>query len=106
MIAQARQLAFGRFAGDRVVKLALSIPSDGSRSDTSMDQLIYHLEVDVSRERPPTPRNIRTHYVTVSVDDRPNLTSADNEARNLAAWMVWHVRGPMVTAVRIVEVEL
>jgi len=40
------------------------------------------------------------------VDDRPNLTSADIEARNLAAWMCWHVRGSMVTAVRIVTVEL
>lgn len=68
--------------------------------------LVYELEVDVARERPPTARNTRTHHVTVAVDDRPNLTAADNEARNLAAWMCWHVRGPMVTAVRIVSVEL
>lgn len=71
-----------------------------------MGHLIYHLEVDVARERPPTPRNVKTHYVTVAVPDRPNLTSADNEARNLAAWMCWYIRGPMVTAVRIMEVEL
>ena len=71
-----------------------------------MDMLTYDLEVDVVRDRDARPWLARTHYVTVAVDDRPSLTSADNEARNLAAWMCWHVRGEMVTAVRIMSVEL
>ena len=58
------------------------------------------------RDRDVRPWRERTHYVTVAVDDRASLTSADIEARNLAAWMCWHVRGSMVTAVRIVAVEL
>jgi hypothetical protein len=68
--------------------------------------LVYDLEVDVVRDRAVRPWRERTHYVTVAVDDQPNLTIADNEARNLAAWMCWHVRGNMVTAVRIVRCEL
>jgi hypothetical protein len=68
--------------------------------------LVYELEVDVVRERAIRPWRGRTHYVTVAVDDRPDLTCADNEARNLAAWMCWHVRGEMVTTVRITSVEL
>lgn len=66
-----------------------------------MDSLIFDLEVDVVRERDVRPWRERTHHVRVAVDDRPSLTSAENEARNLAAWMCWHVRGEMVTAVRI-----
>lgn len=69
-------------------------------------QLVYDLEVDVVRDRDDRPWRERTHYVTVAVEDRANLTTADQEARNLAAWMCWHVRGNMVTAVRIVAVEL
>lgn len=68
--------------------------------------LVYDLEVDVVRDRDARPWRERTHHVTVAVDDRENLTCADNEARNLAAWMCWHVRGSMVTAVRVVSVEL
>lgn len=29
----------------------------------------------------------------------------ENEARNLAVWMCWHIRGEMVTAVRITGVD-
>lgn len=68
--------------------------------------LIFDLEVDVVRERDTRPWRERTHYVQVAVEDRPSLTRAENEARNLAAWMCWHVRGEMVTAVRIVGAEL
>jgi hypothetical protein len=68
--------------------------------------IVYELEVDVVRHRDQRPWVARTHYVTVAVDDQPSLTRADNEARNLAAWMCWHVRGEMVTAARIVSVEL
>lgn len=67
--------------------------------------MIFSLEVDVVRDRSARPWRARTHYVTVVVDDRPSWTAAENEARNLAAWMTWHVRGEMVTAVRIVGVE-
>jgi len=70
------------------------------------DSLIYEVEVDVVRKRDQRPWRERTHYVTVAVDDRENLTCADNEARNLAAWMCWHVRGEMVTGARIVSVEM
>lgn len=68
--------------------------------------LVYELEVDVVRDRSSRPWRERTHYVQVGVEDQPSLTRADTEARNLAAWMCWHVRGEMVTAVRIVGVEL
>lgn len=71
-----------------------------------MDSLVYVLEVDVVPDRSSRPWRERTHYVTVAVADRDSLTRADNEARRLAAWMCWHVRGEMVTAVRIVSVEL
>lgn len=71
-----------------------------------MDSLIYDLEVDVVRDRSSRPWRERTHHVRLAVEDRASLTSADIEARNLAAWMCWHVRGEMVTAVRIVSVEL
>jgi hypothetical protein len=70
------------------------------------DSLIYEVEVDVVRDRRQRPWRERTHYVTVAVEDRPSLASADIEARNLAAWMCWHVRGEMVTAARIVSVVL
>lgn len=63
--------------------------------------LIYDLEVDVVRDRDSRPWRERTHFVQVAVDDQPSLTRAETEARNLAAWMCWHVRGQMVTAVRI-----
>lgn len=68
--------------------------------------LVYELEVDVVRDRDRRPWTTRTHHVTVAVPDQENLTRADNEARNLAAWMCWHVRGNMVTGVRIIGVEL
>jgi hypothetical protein len=68
--------------------------------------MLYELEVDVARVRPPTPANIRTHYVTVDVEEkRLGMTAEDNEARTLGALMCYR-RGPMVTAVRIVSVEL
>lgn len=70
------------------------------------DALVYDMEVDVVRDRGARPWKVRTHHVRVAVDDQPNLTVAENEARNLAAWMCWHVRGNMVTAVRIVSAEL
>lgn len=70
------------------------------------DVLVYDLEVDVVRDRDDRPWRERTHHVRVAVDDRPSLTCADIEARNLAAWMCSHVRGSMVTAVRIMSVEL
>lgn len=68
--------------------------------------LIYDLEVDVVRERDTHPWRERTHFVRVAVDDQPSLTRAEIEARNLGAWMCWHIRGEMVTAVRIVGAEL
>lgn len=71
-----------------------------------MDSLVYALEVDVVRDRSVRPWRERTHFVEVAVPDQASLTSADNEARNLAAWMCWHVRGEMVTAVRITGVVL
>jgi hypothetical protein len=68
--------------------------------------MLYELEVDVAWERPPAPANIRTHYVTVDVGEkRLGMTAEDNEARNMGAAM-GAARGPMVTAVRIVSVEL
>lgn len=67
---------------------------------------IYDLEVDVVRRRDERPWRERTHYVRLVVDEQDNLTRADNEARNLAVWMCWHVRGDMVTGARIVSVEL
>jgi hypothetical protein len=65
--------------------------------------IVYQLEADAVADRDARPWRERTRHVTVAVDDRPNLTSADNEARNLAAWMC---RGELVTAVRIVGCEL
>jgi hypothetical protein len=70
-----------------------------------MDSLVYDLEVDVARRRPPTPANTVTHHVRIAVDDRASLSSADNEARTLGALLCYR-RGPMVTAVRIVSVEM
>jgi hypothetical protein len=67
--------------------------------------LIYDMEVDVARQRPPIPANIRTHFVRLAVADRPSLTSAENEARLVAAQM-GHRHGPIVTAVRIVSCVL
>lgn len=69
-------------------------------------ELIFDLEVDVVRHRDVRPWRERTHFVTVAVEDRPELLRAEIEARNLAAWICWHVRGEMVTAVRIISVEL
>lgn len=62
---------------------------------------VFELEVDVVRRRDVRPWRERTHYVTVDVDDRPSWSAMENEARNVAAWMCWHVRGDMVTAARI-----
>ena len=66
--------------------------------------LIFDLEVDVT-DRDVRPWRIRTHYVRLAVPDRPGWSRVEQEARNLAAWMCWHVRGNMVTAVRITDVE-
>lgn len=71
-----------------------------------MSAAVFDLEVDVVRDRGTRPWRERTHYVTVAVDERPSWLATENEARNLAAWMCWHVRGDMVTAVRIASVEL
>lgn len=66
---------------------------------------VFEIEVDVVRDRGSRPWRERTHHVSVQVDERPSWMSMENEARNLAAWMCWHVRGNMVTAARIVSVE-
>lgn len=65
--------------------------------------VVFDLEVDVVRERDQRPWRERTHYVTVAVEDN-TWSRMENEARNLAAWMCWHIRGNMVTAVRITAV--
>jgi hypothetical protein len=65
---------------------------------------MFELEVDVVRDRSSRPWRSRTHYVTVTVTEA-TWTRMEIEARNLAAWMCWHVRGEMVTAVRIVGCE-
>lgn len=68
--------------------------------------LIFDLEVDVA-DRPLVtglPR-ARTHHVRIAVEDRPSLTSAENEARFFAT-ALGQVRGDMVTAVRIIGAEL
>jgi hypothetical protein len=67
--------------------------------------LIFDLEVDVVRNRDRRPWKARTHFVRVAVEDQPSWSRMENEARNLAAWMCWHVRGNMVTAVRITGVK-
>jgi len=67
--------------------------------------LIFDLEVDVVVDRDVRPWRARTHHVRVAVPDQPGWSRVEQEARNLAAWMCWHVRGNMVTAVRIVDVE-
>jgi hypothetical protein len=66
--------------------------------------IVFDLEVDVVRDRDDKPWKVRTHHVTVGVAE-DTWSRMENEARNLAAWMCWHVRGNMVTAVRIVSVE-
>lgn len=67
--------------------------------------LIFDLEVDVVVDRSARPWRPRTHHVRLAVPDDPRGWSRPEiEARNLAAWMCWHVRGDMVTAVRIVDV--
>lgn len=66
---------------------------------------VFDLEVDVVRDRGQRPWRERTHHVSVAVPEHRSWTCMENEARNLAAWMCWHVRGNMVTAVRIVSVE-
>jgi hypothetical protein len=66
----------------------------------------YEVEVDVVRNRDTRPWKERTHYVSVSVPYSDSWSRMDNEARNLAVWMCWHVRGNMVTAARIVSVEV
>lgn len=70
------------------------------------DLLVFDCEVDVVVDRDRRPWRERTHYVSVLVEERPSWTATENEARNLAAWMCWHVRGNMVTTVRICSVEL
>jgi hypothetical protein len=64
----------------------------------------FDLEVDVVRDRSSRPWHSYTHYVTVSVAEA-TWSRMENEARNVAAWMCWHVRGEMVTAVRIISCE-
>jgi hypothetical protein len=73
---------------------------------SSGTDVLFELEVDVVRKRKLRPWRERTHFVQVEVPEGPNWTTMENEARNLAAWMCWHVRGEMVTAVRIVGVEI
>lgn len=68
--------------------------------------VVFELEVDVVRDRDSRPWRERTHFVTISVDESDSWSRMENEARNLAAWMCWHVRGNMVTAVRIAAVEV
>lgn len=68
-------------------------------------ELVFDLEVDVVRDRNDRPWKEHTHFVRIAVEDRPGWSMVENEARNLAAWMCWHVRGTMVTAVRITSVE-
>jgi len=68
--------------------------------------LIFDLEVDVVVDRGSRPWREQTHHVRLAVADRPSLLRAEIEARNLAAWMVWGVRGDMVTSVRIVGAVL
>lgn len=63
---------------------------------------IFDLEVDVVRQRDVRPWRVHTHHVRLQVEDG-TWTRMENEARNLAAWMCWHVRGDMVTAVRITD---
>lgn len=69
-----------------------------------MSVAIFDCEVDVVRDRSARPWRERTHYVSVAVADRPSWYCMEIEARTLAAWMCWHVRGEMVTAVRITAV--
>jgi hypothetical protein len=75
-------------------------------SHPHMDTAVFELEVDVVRDRDVRPWRTRTHLVAVAVQDHAWWSVMENEARNLAAWMCWHVRGNMVTAVRIVSVEI
>lgn len=67
--------------------------------------IVFDLEVDVVHDRDVRPWRERTHYVSVAVPE-DTWSRMENEARNLAAWMCWHVQGNMVTAVRIVAVEV
>lgn len=76
------------------------------RFDPSHPHMLFEMEVDVVRDRDVRPWRARTHHVSVEVEDQGSWTREENEARNLAAWMCWHVRGNMVTAVRIVSVEI
>jgi hypothetical protein len=75
-------------------------------TSSTTDAVTFDLEVDVVRKRDERPWRERTHHVRLSVPEQRSWTAMENEARNLAAWMCWHVRGEMVTAVRIVEVEI
>lgn len=70
-----------------------------------MDALLYGMEVDVAVRRPPSPANVVTHGVVVTVADRESFSRADNEARLVAAYMC-DKKGVMVTAVRIIWVVL
>lgn len=79
---------------------------DGRLYCTAAVMAIFECEVDVVRERAQRPWRVRTHHVSVAVEDRPSWVRMENEARNLAAWMCWHVRGEIVTAVRIVAVVI
>jgi hypothetical protein len=67
--------------------------------------LIFDVEVDVAVQRPPTPANTRTVFVTVAVDDQPSLFAAEADARLLAAQIAsnW---GVMPLATRITGAEL
>lgn len=65
----------------------------------------FEVEVDVVQDRSTRPWRTRTHYVTVVVEDRPSWSSMEIEARNMAAFMCWGVRGESVDGVRIVGCE-
>lgn len=70
-----------------------------------MTAAVFQMDVDIAVRRPPIPANTVTINSIVPVEDRPSITSMENEARTTAALMamVW---GPMVIDVRIVRAEL
>ncbi len=67
--------------------------------------MIFDLEVDVAVRRPPSPENIRTHFVRIAVDGALPVNRAEIQAQQLAALMCYK-RGPMVTATRITSAIL
>lgn len=74
--------------------------------DRTMEPVVFELEVDVVLDRSVRPWKTRVHYVTVAVTEKSSWMATVQEARNLAAYMCWHVRGNMVTAVRVISCEI